>query len=206
MAPASSAAAVSVSLGTIMTLVERVAGAGVDADAPLMEAGVDSLGAVELRNSLQKAVGNSVALPSTLVFEHPTARELASALATSTAPTLGSLDAVRGAAEGGDHTMVLNGIALALPGGVTSLDALWAMSATGQNVVGGVPLATRWDAAAEVARCADDGEPEMIKRRIVHGGFVRGAERFDNEMFKVSTKEANAMDPQQQTQIGRAHV
>jgi thioesterase domain-containing protein len=43
-----------------------------------MEAGVDSLGAVELRNQLQRAaVGEGVALSSTVVFDHPTARALA---------------------------------------------------------------------------------------------------------------------------------
>jgi acyl carrier protein len=58
-------------------MVEDVAGHAVDADEPLMEAGVDSLGAVELRNQLQRAVGEEV--PSTLMFNHPTARHLAAA-------------------------------------------------------------------------------------------------------------------------------
>ena len=48
-----------------------------EGDTPLMEAGVDSLGAVELRNLLRVAAGASVALPSTVVFDHPTARQLA---------------------------------------------------------------------------------------------------------------------------------
>ena len=41
-----------------------------------MEAGVDSLGAVELRNQLQRAVGEGL-LSSTLMFDHPTARQVA---------------------------------------------------------------------------------------------------------------------------------
>eukprot|EP00964_Phaeocystis_antarctica_P107069 scaffold71841_cov76-Phaeocystis_antarctica.AAC.3 len=44
-----------VSFELLLQLVERTAGGAVDADAPLMEAGLDSLGAVELRNQLQQA-------------------------------------------------------------------------------------------------------------------------------------------------------
>eukprot|EP00966_Prymnesium_polylepis_P129047 2984176-Prymnesium_polylepis.1 len=68
-------------LEAVLAMVRRTAGGAVDSDAPLMEAGVDSLGAVELRNQLQAAVGPGVLLPSTLAFDHPTARQLAALLA-----------------------------------------------------------------------------------------------------------------------------
>ena len=64
-----------------------VLGGSVGPDEPLMAAGLDSLGAVELRNSLERATGLS--LPSTLVFDYPTEAALAVYIATqfnSTAP------------------------------------------------------------------------------------------------------------------------
>jgi thioesterase domain-containing protein len=69
-----------VSLEMVLEIVRRTAGGAVDADAPLMESGIDSLGAVELRNQLQQAAGENLALPSTLIFDHPTARQLTTAL------------------------------------------------------------------------------------------------------------------------------
>jgi acyl carrier protein len=40
----------------VLALGARTAGGAVDADTPLLEAGLDSLGAVELRNQLQQVL------------------------------------------------------------------------------------------------------------------------------------------------------
>jgi len=52
--------AAAVSLETVLALAARTAGGAVDADVPLLEAGLDSLGAVELRNQLQQALDTSI--------------------------------------------------------------------------------------------------------------------------------------------------
>lgn len=50
-------------------------GAAVPRDQPLMEAGLDSIAAVELRNAVSAKFG--VDLPATVTFDHPTIDALA---------------------------------------------------------------------------------------------------------------------------------
>lgn len=57
------------------------AGENVPPDAPLMEAGLDSIGAVELRNLISEGFGLS--LPATVVFEHPTIKALSEFIMSS---------------------------------------------------------------------------------------------------------------------------
>ena len=62
-------------LQQLSELVARVLGQEVLPDVPLMEAGLDSLGAVELGNAVAAAF--SLEVPATLVFDYPTLASLA---------------------------------------------------------------------------------------------------------------------------------
>jgi acyl carrier protein len=63
----------------VLAVVRSILGAGTGQDEPLMAAGLDSLGAVELRNSLEGRLG--VRLSSTLTFDYPTAAAIADHIA-----------------------------------------------------------------------------------------------------------------------------
>jgi NAD(P)-dependent dehydrogenase (short-subunit alcohol dehydrogenase family)/acyl carrier protein len=61
----------------IEELIEEVSGEDdLDHDAPLMAAGIDSLGAAELSMELQALIGDIVCVPRTILFDYPTINEI----------------------------------------------------------------------------------------------------------------------------------
>ena len=186
-----------ISLEAVLEMVKRTAGGAPDADAPLMDAGVDSLGAVELRNTLLNAAGGR-SLPSTIVFDHPTARQLTSVLQPARAASAVAVSAPHGPLLMGVGGISIGGLSALLPAGASSSMAASRMVACGCDAVTEIP-ASRWDMHAQLAKS------ELVMSRIRHTGFVCGAELADNAAFGVSPSEAVAMDPCQRLLLERGY-
>ena len=160
-----------------------------DADRAFKDLGFDSLTAVELRNTLNEATGLS--LTATLVFDHPTAGDLAAHLHES---LLGDLADAPEADEvvvsaGADEPIAIVGMACRFPGADTP-DALWRLVAAGGEGIGTYPDDRAWDMDHWLPQVAPDGETPQ-------GGFVHDATDFDAAFFGISPNEAVMMDPQQ---------
>ncbi|MFD5430221.1 SDR family NAD(P)-dependent oxidoreductase, partial [Streptomyces sp. NPDC127084] len=161
------------------------------------ELGFDSLAAIDLRNALRGTTG--LALPATLVFDHPTSQAVAELLQLELfgGPDVGDTDAETGRssrfrAGQADDPIVIVGMSCRYPGDVHSPEDLWRLVADGADAVTGFPTDRGWDSNRLYAP-----EPEDGRSYVRDGGFLFHGAEFDPDFFGISPREALAMDPQQ---------
>ena len=182
----------------------------VPTDKPLMELGLDSLMAVELRNDLGRRIGAS--LPATLAFDHPTVAALAERLADEL-PTSAEPGPLPGAAELGPPSaesadagsdayadayandadaIAIVGIGCRFPGGIDDPESFWRLLEENVDAIREVP-ADRWP--IDEFYDPDPNTPGKMTTRW--GGFLSDIDRFEPEFFGISPREAPSIDPQQ---------
>ncbi|MEU0390190.1 type I polyketide synthase, partial [Streptomyces chartreusis] len=166
----------------------------VEADLAFRDLGFDSLTAVELRTRLAEATG--LALPASLIFDHPTPAALARHLLTAAtgevrqaARTPGRAHTPAPVTPADDDPVAIVGMACRLPGGIQSPEELWRLIEAGDDIVGGLPTDRGWD----LERLYDT----LGMTSVRNGAFLLNAGDFDADFFGISPREALAMDPQQ---------
>ncbi|WP_051021576.1 type I polyketide synthase [Nocardia araoensis] len=172
----------------------HISGDAIDPAAPFTELGFDSLAGVEFRNRLAKTTG--VQLPSTLVFDHPTAAAVAaflrSRLGEATETEAGRPARVTRRIRT-DEPIAIVGMSCRYPGGIASPEGLWELVAAGADAIGEFPADRGWD----LDRLFDPDPDHPGTSYLDRGGFLSGMADFDAGFFGIGPREAAAMDPQQ---------
>jgi len=171
----------------VSAVVRGLLGADVGDDEPLMDAGLDSLGAVELKNGLERSVGAD--LPATVVFDYPSVGALVGYIHAQ----LLSVHGAAAVAEVAPAPLDVTGSVASAALGVLAVAGRDALSGCGsiaeaRDTCVGVPH-SRWDR---------DGHSAVLGE-VSPGfsAFVSSADMFDAPSFAVSDAEAVLMDPQQ---------
>jgi len=164
----------------VQEAVDDVVGDTVGHDQPLMEAGIDSLGATELQQKLADVL--NMELPSTLVFDYPTVDAMVDFLAGN----LSHSDDPTRAIELSAPSLMGAGACIVATAGQDTILQGWKRGDASQRV----PL-ERWDVDSRLLADAEGNIPAQF------GIFMDQVEKFDAEIFGLMRSEVIGMDPQQ---------
>ncbi|MGW5689903.1 SDR family NAD(P)-dependent oxidoreductase [Streptomyces asiaticus] len=163
----------------------------IGADEAFQSMGVDSAGALRVRNRLVEMTG--LRLPATVLFDHPTPRALAEELVRVVLGGDEPAPAAATASTDPDEPIAVVGMACRFPGGVGSPDELWQLVREGRDAVTAFPVDRGWDLTALYD--SDASRPGTSYQR--EAALLDGVAEFDAAFFSISSREALAMDPQQ---------
>ncbi|KAH8584213.1 polyketide synthase, partial [Cryptosporidium sp. chipmunk genotype I] len=178
----------------IISICGEILGIEIDlnSEQSLMDFGVDSIMAIEIRNSLCDNFG--VPLPHTILFDYPTVSSLATYINQKSILNCKiekNQEQTNSNKNLFDCNIAIIGAACRLPKNITNLSELWELLIDSKCSVGKIPY-NRWDSGLFFSEQINSG-----KMYTESASFINGIEFFDNSEFKISSSEVNYIDPQQ---------
>ena len=141
--------------------------AALDTERPFKDLGIDSLTAVELRNTLTAQTG--LFLPPTVIFDQPTPAALAGYLVSLLGGVATAVVASTRVPARVDEPVAVVGMACRFPGGVDSAADLWDLVRTRCRCDGGVSRRSGLESGGAVRSGSRCGGQDLRPLRRVHG-------------------------------------
>ncbi|MFL0802933.1 MAG: KR domain-containing protein [Agarilytica sp.] len=164
-----------------------------DIHTPLFELGIDSADLLDLSETLNSRF--SIQIRPSFFFQYNTSDKIF-AYIQENSPLISSSE-TRGDTSKTDiplsdttssRDIAIIGISCRLPNGINHYDELWQTLKNGESAITSLPN-NRWEWPANIS-------PKTTHRGIDKGGFIDDIEKFDAQLFRISPREAELMDPQ----------
>ncbi len=182
-------------VGYLQSLLARVVGKEegdvIDPELPLMDLGIDSIMALDIKKQLEADTGEKI--PATLIFDYPTINKISQHFSVSLFDEQ-ETDTV--GADGAGHyqgeAIAIVGIGSRLPKAPNGPVDFWKLLKEGQSGINDAP-SERWNLDEYL-----DTDPDVPgKAYTLSAGLIDDIEGFDGKLFGMAPREIESMEPQQ---------
>lgn len=180
-------------VGYLQELFGRVTGKAegeaVDPEMPLMDLGIDSIMALEIKKQVEADTGQ--AMKATLIFDYPTINKIAEFFAVN---LYGEESEAHGVVGGSYHgeAIAIVGIGCKMPMAPNGPGDFWNLLKNGECGINDEP-SDRWD----LNQYLDKNEDAPGKTYTLSAGLIDDIESFDGKLFGIAPREIESMEPQQ---------
>ncbi|XP_665783.1 hypothetical protein [Cryptosporidium hominis TU502] len=164
----------------------------IDSELPFKDLGIDSLSAVELRNTLTSKF--EVNLPPTIIIDYPTISELCKyiemVIGNKNVKEFDNTNIIHSNFKKSD--IFISGIGIRVPGDASSVFKFWKNMISLVTCISEIPY-ERWDVDKLFGNYNDKNATYYTRK----GGFISIVDIFDYSKYQISKEEAIQMDPNQ---------
>lgn len=178
----------------ITTILEKITGLSViPGDATFDELGINSMKAIQFHEKLEELT--SIKIPISVAFDYPSVKKLTEYLLhkVESFSSADPLESIQVDIDNSDD-IAITGIAVNLPGEITSLESLWDFLCDGEPSIRPYP-----------ANRPNSHDWESVDDNLKLANYLEDIAGFDASFFGITAEEATAMDPQQRLLLESAY-